>query len=112
MGELTKSKLIKYAKGKTFIETGTWVGRSIYIALDSNMFNKIYSVELHEEFADKAIECFKQFENDAINSDSDSDDNNKLNLPFVERFRATKLDDIISTNGNISEFKNFVSGMK
>ena len=60
MGELTKSKLIKYAKGKTFIETGTWVGRSIYIALDSNMFNKIYSVELHEEFAEKAIECFKE----------------------------------------------------
>jgi replication factor C subunit 3/5 len=54
-----------------------------------------------------AIEWFKTFEDDANSSSDESDDNN-LNLPYVERFRADKLDDIIPTKDNISEFKNFV----
>jgi len=60
MGELTKSRLEKYAKGNVFIETGTWLGGTVFNAIHSNIFNKIYSVELHEKLADKAIDRFKE----------------------------------------------------
>ena len=40
-----------------------------------------------------AIEWFKKFEDDANISSDESND--ELNLPYVERFRAEKLDDII-----------------
>ena len=55
-----------------------------------------------------AISWFKTFENDVNdNSENDTLENNDK-LPFVERFRATKLDDIISTKNNIEEFKKFI----
>ena len=60
MGELTKSRLEKYANGNIFIETGTWLGGTVFNAICSNMFNKIYSVELHEKLAANAIERFKE----------------------------------------------------
>jgi replication factor C subunit 3/5 len=53
-----------------------------------------------------AIEWFKKFENDANDSSDESD--KEFNLPYVERFRADDLDDIIPTKDNVSEFKNFV----
>lgn len=60
MGEITKSKLKKYANGNIFIETGTGMGGAIKEAVDSNLFKEIYSVELHPTLANEAIERFKE----------------------------------------------------
>lgn len=50
--------LKKYSDLQVFIETGTYLGDTIYVALQAG-FQKIYSIELNPEFYYPAIDRFK-----------------------------------------------------
>lgn len=51
--------LKQYKRGEVFIETGTYRGDTIYIALEAG-FNKIYSCEIYPPLFDAAVEIFKE----------------------------------------------------
>lgn len=50
--------LQKYAMGDTFIETGTYLGDTVKLALEYG-FKHIHSIEIDEELYKKAVELFK-----------------------------------------------------
>ncbi len=62
------------------------------------MDNKVHS---------SSRDWFKIFEQDVYTTNTNNT-KNISNLPFVERFRAHNLDDIIPTKDNIAEFKKFI----
>jgi hypothetical protein len=53
MGEITTSKLAKYAVGDVLVETGTYYGGTINVALRSG-FKTIHTIEISEYFATRA----------------------------------------------------------
>lgn len=53
--------LKKYANNNIFIETGTWVGNGINVALDCG-FGQIYSIEINERHYKRAV---KNYENNS-----------------------------------------------
>lgn len=55
---LTKEYLEKFSVGKVFVETGTYLGDTVRLALDFG-FEKVHSVELNKELYDNAVEMFK-----------------------------------------------------
>lgn len=57
-GHLTAELLKKYAVGKVFVETGTYFGQGVESAIVSCKFDKIYSVELDKDLADRSSEIF------------------------------------------------------
>lgn len=71
MGTLRKYELSN-SQCKIFFETGTGLGHSLQHALDVKAgFHKLYSVEIHEETAKRAIKRFEAIKNiQIINSDS------------------------------------------
>lgn len=73
MGTLRKYEL-RNSCCKIFIETGTGLGHSLQHALDVKAgFDKLYSIEIHEETANRAIVRFAAIKNiQVINSDSTS----------------------------------------
>lgn len=54
---LSLDYLNKYGNGKTFIETGTFLGDTIYLALEAK-FEKIHSTELNDELYERAVKLF------------------------------------------------------
>jgi hypothetical protein len=60
MGTLNKNYLAEFAKGLTFIETGTYEGDTVQLAKEFG-FEHIHSIELNEDLHKK---CAKRFEND------------------------------------------------
>jgi len=58
---LSKEVLEKYGVGSTFVETGTYMGDTVKLALESG-FTNIDSIELNEGLANKAKEMFKENE--------------------------------------------------
>jgi hypothetical protein len=54
---LSLDYLNKYKNGKTFIESGTYYGDTIWIALETD-FEQIHSIELDKGFYDRAVKLF------------------------------------------------------
>lgn len=69
---LSLDYLNKYANGDTFIETGTYRGDTIWLALEYAKFNSIYSIELNRDLYEAADKLFshkpwvKVFHGDSI----------------------------------------------
>lgn len=55
---LTLEYLSKYGNGKIFVETGTYMGDTVKLALNAG-FEFIHSVELDNDLYDRAYEMFK-----------------------------------------------------
>jgi len=49
--------LEKYSNGNIFIETGTYLGDTVYLALEFG-FTEIHSIELHPELYSRAVDLF------------------------------------------------------
>lgn len=62
---LTEEYLEKYGNGDIFVETGTYEGETVRLALKSG-FNKIYSCELNDELFSKCRNMFKDNPNITI----------------------------------------------
>lgn len=58
MGNLKREYLEKYAVGDTFIETGTYQGETVKLALDFG-FKRIHTIEINEELYHMNVEQFK-----------------------------------------------------
>lgn len=56
---LSLEYLKQYKKGDIFIETGTYRGDTVYIALEAD-FDRIYSCEIYKGLFDAAVELFKE----------------------------------------------------
>lgn len=56
---LTEEYLSKYGNGDTFVETGTYMGETVKLALNFG-YNRVYSCELNDELYRN---CVKMFEN-------------------------------------------------
>lgn len=69
---LSLDYLDKYAKGDTFVETGTYRGDTVWLALEYGKFKNIFSIELNEELYQAADKLFshkpqvKIFQGDSI----------------------------------------------
>lgn len=50
--------LAKYGNGDTFIETGTYLGDTVHLALDCG-FKEVHSIELNKELYDNAVQQFR-----------------------------------------------------
>ena len=50
--------LNKYSNGKLFIETGTYLGDTIWMVLESALFDKIHSSEINAELYNRAVQLF------------------------------------------------------
>jgi len=50
--------LKKYANGNVFVETGTYLGDTVWLALESGLFTKIHSTEIHTELYNRAVSLF------------------------------------------------------
>ena len=61
---ITKEDLEKYGNGDTFIETGTYLGQTVDMILESELFKKIHTVELNSELFDNAVIKYK--DNDSV----------------------------------------------
>jgi hypothetical protein len=55
---LTLDYLFRYGNGKVFIETGTYKGDTVKLALDAG-FEFVHSIELDRDLYEKAYEMFK-----------------------------------------------------
>jgi hypothetical protein len=55
---LTLDYLKTYASGDIFVETGTYLGDTVKLALEHG-FKKIHSIELNKKLYDDAVEMFK-----------------------------------------------------
>lgn len=55
---LSKEYLEKYGMGSVFIETGTYLGDTVKLALHAN-YTTVHTIELNESLAKRAIELFK-----------------------------------------------------
>lgn len=60
---LSLDYLNKYANGDTFIETGTYRGDTIWLALECDKFKRIHSIELNKELYDIAVATFRHKHN-------------------------------------------------
>jgi hypothetical protein len=70
MPKLTTECLSKFSKKNNFIESGTYQGDTVKIAIDFG-FNKIHSIEIEENLYSSAVELFKKNNNVKIwNGDS------------------------------------------
>lgn len=58
MGNLKRDYLDRYAVGEVFIETGTYHGETVRMALEYG-FKKIHTIELNEELYHMNVEQFK-----------------------------------------------------
>ena len=59
---ITEKILKKYANNDIFIETGTWNGGGIDVALSCG-FNQIYSIEINEKHYNRAVKRFEKNSN-------------------------------------------------
>lgn len=59
---LTKEYLKEFANGKIFVETGTYLGYTVKLALEFG-FEKIHSIELNDELYNEAVKMFKDYPN-------------------------------------------------
>jgi hypothetical protein len=55
---LTREYLEKYANGKVFIETGTYHGETVELALSTGLFDEIHSIELNLELYEENLKRF------------------------------------------------------
>jgi hypothetical protein len=55
---ITVDMLKKYGRGEVFIETGTYFGLGIKVAVASEIFKEIYSIELDGDLAERAAIMF------------------------------------------------------
>ena len=55
---LSLDYLNKYANGKTFVETGTYRGDTVWLALECDKFDAIYSIELNKDLYEAADKLF------------------------------------------------------
>lgn len=55
---LTREYLDEFSNGKIFVETGTYMGDTVKLALEAG-FNMIHSIELNKPLYDRAVEMFK-----------------------------------------------------
>lgn len=62
MGTLTLSKLQQWAKGDTFIETGSCKGYTMFVA-DTYGFKAMHGIELKVEFYNESLEVLKDYHN-------------------------------------------------
>lgn len=46
---ITKENLEKYGNGNVFVETGTYLGETVDMVLETKLFKKIYTIELNDE---------------------------------------------------------------
>ena len=60
---LTKEYLEKYGNGDIFVETGTYLGETVDMVLESDLYNIIHSIELNEELYTQAQ---KKYENSEV----------------------------------------------
>jgi hypothetical protein len=56
---LTPEHLQKYGNGEVFIETGTYLGDTVKLALKQPQFKRIHSIELNNKLFSDAVEMFK-----------------------------------------------------
>ena len=54
--------LNKFNKNNIFIESGSYLGDGIICAYNSNMFNKIYSIEIKKELYDNLCKKFNSYD--------------------------------------------------
>jgi len=57
---ITVGMLKEYGRGDIFIETGTYFGLGIKVAVASEMFKEIYSIELDDDLAERAAIMFER----------------------------------------------------
>lgn len=50
--------LDRYSNGKIFVETGTYMGDTVWMALEWEKFDKIHSTEIHVELYSRAVKLF------------------------------------------------------
>lgn len=46
---ITKENLEKYGNGDVFVETGTFLGQTVDMVLETGLYKKIYSIELNDD---------------------------------------------------------------
>lgn len=56
---LKEEYIHKYSNGKTFVETGTYLGQTVELVRRTRKFEKIISIELNDELWSKADKYFK-----------------------------------------------------
>jgi len=56
---LTREYLEKYSNGRWFLETGTYRGETVKLALATGLFDDIFSVELNQEMYDAVVPLFE-----------------------------------------------------
>tara|TARA_A100001015_G_scaffold151512_1_gene167976 strand:+ start:5421 stop:5981 length:561 start_codon:yes stop_codon:yes gene_type:complete len=55
--------ITKYNQNKICIETGTFKGEGIGRFLQSNMFDKIYSIDINETYVERAKQIYRNYSN-------------------------------------------------
>lgn len=55
---LTLDYLEKYGNGDTFVETGTYRGDTVWLALECTKFKHIHSIELNQQLYENAVKLF------------------------------------------------------
>lgn len=59
---ITKEDLEKYGNGDTFVETGTYIGETVDMVLETGLFKKIHTIELNDELMKKAMVKYQDVE--------------------------------------------------
>jgi hypothetical protein len=80
---LTKENLEKYGNGETFVETGTYLGDTIDMVLESGLYENIHSIELNETLFRDAVSKYE-------------------NVPSVDLWLGDSVDQLAIIVGNLS----------
>jgi hypothetical protein len=59
---IKKEDLIKYGNGDTFVETGTYLGETVDMVLETGLYKKIHTIELNDDLLQKAMTKYQDVE--------------------------------------------------
>ena len=59
---ITEENLRKYGIGDTFIETGTYIGETVDMVLATNLYKRIYTIELNDDLVKAAMLKYQDVE--------------------------------------------------
>lgn len=60
---ITKENLEKYGNGNVFVETGTYIGETVDMVLETKLFKTIHTIELNDELYKAANEKYAKTKN-------------------------------------------------
>lgn len=59
---ITKEDLEKYGAGDIFIETGTYLGETVDMVMETGLYKKIHSIELNDDLYNDLLKKYKNVE--------------------------------------------------